>query len=292
MPLSRLTARLTKLFWLLPFITAPAYAEPMVWLAKDQQREFVFFGSIHAGNDSLYPLPKPFHDHWAKADALVVEANILKPSNTRLSPSQPTVLDQLDDSEKEKLAQVVKQTHLSNPTLLNSPPWLAAIQLQMAMAVQAGLSTEQGIDITLLQRAEEDKLPILELESVEQQIAMMEQLDDHGKDLLMSTVNEWEAMQSQLQCLLDAWTAGDHQQLLALFNDSQYSASTDEALIFERNRNWAKTLSSSPQYQQGRFIIVVGALHLFGEQGVPALLRQQGFDVSLLTEGKKSRCHY
>ncbi|MGF1703642.1 TraB/GumN family protein [Photobacterium makurazakiensis] len=283
-------SRLSTLCWLLPFIATSAYSAPMVWLAKDSQREFVFLGSIHAGNETLYPLPSPFLDHWKDADALVVEANILKPANTALNPNQPTTTQLLDHAEKEKLAQVTKQTHQSYPSLLNSPPWLAAIQLQMDMAQQVGLTPEQGIDITLLQRANEEKRPILELESIQQQIEMMESFDDHGKDLLMTTVNDWDEMQTQLNCLVDAWKAGDHQQLLSLFEDSQYSDDTDDTLIFERNHNWASQLSTSPLYQQGRFIVVVGALHLFGEQGVPALLEQQGFEVSLLTQGERSNC--
>ncbi|MGF1726253.1 TraB/GumN family protein [Photobacterium nomapromontoriensis] len=285
-----LKSLLTKALLLLPFVVSYVNAEPLVWQAKDDQRQFIFLGSIHAGNTDLYPLPTIFLQHWQHADALVVEANILQPSRARLDPEVPSTESVLSKTEKQALTATAKLAGLSPSSLLQSPPWLSAITLQMHMARQAKLDPEQGIDITLLRRAKAQQLPILELESITQQIHLMEQLPDHGKDLLMTTVTGWGEMETQLTCLLTAWKAGDQQQLLTLFHDSQYSSHTDDALINNRNHNWAKQLTTAPEYQQGTFMVVVGAMHLLGKQGVQALLAQQGFDVKPLTQGQTVRC--
>lgn len=285
-----LKSLLTKALLFLPFMVPYASAEPLIWQAKDDQRQFIFLGSIHAGNTELYPLPSVFLSHWQQADALVVEANILKPSRAKLNPDIPSTESLLSDTEKHALTATARRAGIPPYSLLQSPPWLSAITLQMHMARQAELDPEQGIDITLLRRADAQKLPILELESIAQQIHLMEQLPDHGKNLLMATVTGWGEMEAQLTCLLAAWKAGDQQQLLTLFHDSQYSDHTDDALINNRNHNWAKQLTTAPEYQQGTFMVVVGAMHLLGKQGVPALLAQQGFDVKPLTQGKKIRC--
>ncbi|GAL08099.1 hypothetical protein JCM19237_153 [Photobacterium aphoticum] len=160
----------------------------------------------------------------------------------------------------------------------------------MTMATQAGLSADNGIDITLLKRAKAENLPVRELESLTQQIELLEGLEDHGKDLLLSTVDDWQALSEQLNCLLSAWKAGDQQQLLKLVDDSQYNAHTDDVLINNRNRDWADQFVHAPAYQQGHFVVVVGAMHLFGQQGVPALLQAEGFKVSLLTQGHSVQC--
>ena len=181
----------TRAALLLPFITTSVVAEPLVWQAQDTNRQFIILGSIHAGDDNFYPLPTAFTSHWESADALVVEANILKPSSAQLNPKIATTAQMLTDSEKQSLAAIAEQAGMSSTPLLSSPPWLAAISLQMKMAEQAGLSPNRGIDITLLKRAQASQLPILELESIEKQLRLMEQLDDHGKNLLMATVDEW-----------------------------------------------------------------------------------------------------
>ncbi|WP_064602408.1 TraB/GumN family protein [Photobacterium sp. J15] len=281
---------LTKALLLLPFVAGQALAEPMVWLAKDEQRQFVLLGSIHAGEQDFYPLPQAFLDYWPKADSLVVEANILKPVDIQLDRTIPSANALLQAQDKETLADIAKQTGLPYLSLLHSPPWLAAVNLQMAMVSGVGLNPEKGVDIVLLKRAEQQKLPVLELEGVKQQLAVMEELPDHGQDILLSTIRDWDKMQSQLSCLISAWKSGDHQQLNELFEESQYGEATDEKLIFERNRNWAQQLTQSPDYRKGTYLIVVGALHLFGEQGLPSLLEKEGMTVTLLTKGQSAAC--
>ena len=280
----------TRAALLLPFITTSVAAEPLVWQAQDAHRQFIILGSIHAGDDSFYPLPAAFSSHWESADALVVEANILKPSSAQLNPAVATTDEMLTDTEKQSLAATAKQAGLSSTPLLSSPPWLAAISLQMKMAEQAGLSPNRGVDITLLKRAQASQLPILELESIEKQLRLMEQLDDHGKNLLMTTVDEWDEMNDQLACLISAWQAGDKAQLDTLVNESQYNDDTDAALIVDRNHDWVTKLIEDPAYQRGKFLIVVGAMHLLGEEGLPELLKQKGFSIKQLSQSKQASC--
>ncbi|MGF1687155.1 TraB/GumN family protein [Photobacterium japonica] len=290
MSLSFLKKIFAHAFVLLPFFSAHAAAEPMVWLAEKGDRNFTFLGAIHVGSADFYPLPSAFLQRWQQADALVVEADILQPFTPTLDPTIPATQRLLSSAEQHNLSTLANKLSLPSEPLLQSPPWLSAITLQMTMATQAGLSADKGIDVTLLKRAKAQKLPVMELESLAQQIRLLETLDDHGKDLLLSTINEWDDMQSQLNCLLAAWKAGDEQQLLELVDDSQYDAHTDDVLIKKRNHDWATQLTHAPAYQHGNFVVVVGAMHLFGKQGVPALLAQQGFDVSLLTQGTNVHC--
>ncbi|OLQ78364.1 polysaccharide biosynthesis protein GumN [Photobacterium proteolyticum] len=281
---------LSKALLLLPFITTSAIAEPLAWLAKDSQRQFVLLGSIHAGEQDFYPLPQAFLDYWPEADGLVVEANILESSDVTINRDIPTSGSLLDNNDKEILSDIAKQAKLPYLSLIHSPPWLTAMNLQMAMVSQAGLSPLQGVDVVLLQRAQQQQLPILELESVNQQVALMENLPDYGEDLLLSTIREWSAMQTELNCLVSAWKAGDLQHQLSLMEESQYSDETEEKLIFERNRDWANQLTNKASYQKGTYLVVVGAMHMLGDQGLPTLLEKQGFTLKRLTEGEKSQC--
>ena len=50
----------------------------------------------------------------------------------------------------------------------------------------------------------------------------------------------------------------------------------EQTLLAERNRNWVKKRPSLPNES----FIVVGALHLYGEHGLLALLEQQGWRIT------------
>jgi hypothetical protein len=51
-----------------------------------------------------------------------------------------------------------------------------------------------------------------------------------------------------------------------------------DRLVGQRNRHWVQTLSERLK-RPGHIVVVVGAGHLIGPRGVPALLRAQGFQV-------------
>jgi uncharacterized protein YbaP (TraB family) len=57
----------------------------------------------------------------------------------------------------------------------------------------------------------------------------------------------------------------------------------NEVLVSGRNRRWAETISTWLDDERN-YLIVVGALHLVGDQGVPALLEKRGFGIHQLSE--------
>lgn len=281
---------LSKALLLLPFISQPALATPIVWKIYDNQREFYVLGSIHAGKEAMFPLPDVFLEQWQQADALIVEANILQQSSVTPKLAPPFTHQALPETALNQLKHISKKLNISFEQLLQQPPWLTAVTLQLALADQLELKSDYGIDYVLLQRAQQQQLPILELESVSQQFNMLENLPDNGAPMLIETINEWDKTQSSLRCLVKVWQHGDGDKLEQLFQESQFDPTTDDALIFNRNQRWAETLAKASPYQSGKFMVVVGAFHLIGEQGLPNLMKQQGFKIEKITSGTKANC--
>ena len=282
---------LSKALLLLPFISQSTLAAPIIWKIYDQQREFYVLGSIHAGKEAMFPLPNVFIDQWQQADALIVEANILQQSGATPILAPPFTHQALSESTLKQLQKISKTLNLSFDQLLQQPPWLTAVTLQLALAEKIDLKSDYGIDYVLLQRAQQQQLPIHELESVSQQFNMLENLPDNGAPMLIETINDWDKTQSSLQCLVKVWQHGDSEKLEQLFQESQFDPTTDDALIFNRNQRWAETLTTASSYQSGKFMVVVGAFHLIGDQGLPNLMKQQGFKVEKITSGTKSNCN-
>lgn len=282
---------LSKALLLLPFISQPTLAAPIIWKIYDQQREFYVLGSIHAGKEAMFPLPNVFIDQWQQADALVVEANILQQSGATPILAPPFTHQVLPTATLKQLQQISTTLNLSFDQLLQQPPWLTAVTLQLALAEKLDLKSDYGIDYVLLQRAQQQQLPIHELESVSQQFNMLENLPDNGAPMLIETIHDWDKTQSSLQCLVKVWQHGDGDKLEQLFQESQFDPTTDDALIFNRNQRWAETLTTASSYQTGKFIVVVGAFHLIGDQGLPNLMKQQGFKVEKITSGTKANCN-
>ncbi len=79
--------------------------------------------------------------------------------------------------------------------------------------------------------------------------------------------------------MVDAWRYGDIEFLEnSLLADMQEFDELHQAIVVDRNRNWVVRIEDLLR-EKDDYLIIVGALHLVGDQGVPNLLSQRGFDV-------------
>jgi uncharacterized protein YbaP (TraB family) len=82
--------------------------------------------------------------------------------------------------------------------------------------------------------------------------------------------------------MVNAWRYGNidflEKNLLA---DMQDFDELHEAIVVRRNKNWVARIQELLR-EDDDYMIVVGALHLVGEEGVPHLLSQRGHEVTQL----------
>jgi uncharacterized protein YbaP (TraB family) len=104
----------------------------------------------------------------------------------------------------------------------------------------------------------------------------------------MQTLDEGANIREMMDQLIEAWRNGNtdflEQQLLAEI--AKYPE-LYETIVADRNRNWVNTIDNLLGDDQD-YLVVVGALHLVGEDGVPALLEARGFGVSQMHQPGKN----
>jgi hypothetical protein len=85
---------------------------------------------------------------------------------------------------------------------------------------------------------------------------------------------------SQLDSIVQAWQTGDQDQVAKVLQFDKYSGTAlYQRMLVNRNENWATELSARLQ-QPGTSFVSVGAAHMLGPKGLPALLSAKGFTVS------------
>ena len=135
----------------------------------------------------------------------------------------------------------------------------------------------------LLRRSLADGKEILGLESLDDQIGNFDSLSWADQEaLLLQTLTDLEAPDAEMTQLLEAWRDGSLEDLATeLSGDFDEFPELETALISARNRRWAATLEELLR-RPGRYLVVVGALHLVGEDSVVELLSARGLDVSFV----------
>ncbi len=78
--------------------------------------------------------------------------------------------------------------------------------------------------------------------------------------------------------------------MIQISSESEIENLITEQFIYQRNQDWANKLNSISFLPDGRYLVVVGALHLVGQQNLLSLLSQKGFKVSQQSQSQQITC--
>jgi uncharacterized protein YbaP (TraB family) len=271
------------------FLSIVAHSEPAIWVVKGPHATVYLFGTIHA----LQP------DHpWqsAKIDAAIKESGTLWleiPDVDNPSAMQPLILQLGMDpghplSSKLTPDQVAKLNKAAAPlpggeALLESmKPWLAGMMLSLAPVLQAGYDPNSGVEFVLKPEFTKANKPVKGFETAEQQIHYFADMPEKAQiDFLTSELNDADSASDKFKELVAAWYAGDVTKLDDLNNADFRDKFPDlfQVLVVKRNQNFTTQIQEMLK-GDGVSFVAVGAGHLVGKDGVPAMLEKQGYKVT------------
>lgn len=275
-------------------LSVSAWGNPAAWHVSGEESELWLLGSIHYLRERDYPLPPRVEELYQLADTLVMELDLddldlLAAQESFMEagilPASGTLRAVLDP-EVYKLTEA-RAADLGLPLMLleRLEPWLVALTLLDLGMNRLGYQASQGLEQYLVRRSLTDGKEILGLETLGDQIGIFDSLSWADQEaLLLQTLTDLQAAEAEMTTLLDAWRDGNLDELAAeLTADFDELPELQTALISSRNRRWAAKLEELLQ-GSGRYLVVVGALHLVGEDSVIELLSARGFDVARLRE--------
>ncbi|MFQ2219132.1 TraB/GumN family protein [Aeromonas enteropelogenes] len=279
-------------FLLCLLLPLTAFADPAFYRVSKGDEQHWLMGSIHAGKPTLYPLPEPVERAWQQSRALVMEVDMNSISQEQWQGMAS--LTQLNDGKslKEYLpAELYQRTlmagiryGLDEATLSPLRPWFAAITLTQAAMAKTGFDSQLGIDQHFAGLAVKEGKPVVGFETLLEQLGYLASVGDNQTLMLASTLDELPMLENAFTAVMKAWQQGDEATLINLLKEEMAPPALqswmEQTLLAERNRNWLKKWPSLPNES----FIVVGALHLYGEQGLLAELEQQGWRITPLTQ--------
>jgi len=145
--------------------------------------------------------------------------------------------------------------------------------------MQDGAGQQDGVEAQLAQAAPQAARRAFE--TAAQQVEMVSGAPQDAQIAsLESSLREADSDPDEYRRMLDAWLKGDGQEIyqhdvLTLRKDAP---DLFRILITERNAAWTRVLAGRLG-GTGHVVVVVGAAHLLGPDGLPARLRALGFQV-------------
>ncbi|MGR5238686.1 TraB/GumN family protein [Vibrio alfacsensis] len=274
------------------FTSYSTQAEPQHWLAKKGNTEYMIIGSVHVGDTSMYPLPKAVTQFLTKSDGLIIEADVRNTEGVIYPQTKLLAKDVLDRKERQHLASIATDLRLQETQLLNAPPWAAALTIQLSLVNKLGYVAGHGVDMHLIEFADDKHIPLIPLESVQFQVDLITGQPEGGKELLLSSIEEYEGGEELVQCLINSWKSGDGNKLEQVSLSEKSSDQFSEDFLYSRNRDWAQKLDSGSVLPKsgGHYTVVVGSLHLVGKDNLIELLEKRGFEITPLANTRNAKC--
>jgi uncharacterized protein YbaP (TraB family) len=259
----------------------------LLWRVSRGGRDSFLFGTLHAGRAEWLALGPRTEASLARTGALALEINVMDPAvQTALRDATLGPPRRLPAELMQSLNAAWSAECLPVADLQAGPAEFHAMQLAMALAQRQGLFPLYGSESALLMRSLRTERPVVGLETVQTQLAtLLARSDDEAVEMVRSALAEWRDPRAPqlLERLTRAWLQGDLKELetYAEWCDCMNTPSAREAfarLVVGRNPGMADAIERL--HADVSVFAAVGALHLVGPAGLPALLQARGFTIT------------
>lgn len=266
-----------------------AQEKSFLWQIESGKNKLFILGSIHLLKKADGQLKPIIEETFAKAKRVVFEVDLLNEGPEKMqqlvlklgiNPDGKT-LQQKVSQETFQLATVwANDLGIDVKVLTPFKPWVAGLTMIVMQLQKLGYDPNLGVDRLLAGRAKQANKPVSGLESAEFQIELLDSLPAGLQEMMLrQSFAEMTQFGKTIDAMVRAWRDGDLAAAEKLFLESMADyPELREKLLDERNRNWLPQIEKFMNSGEDT-LVVVGAAHLVGKNGVIELLKGRGYKV-------------
>jgi uncharacterized protein len=257
------------------------------------------YGTMHVTDPRITTLPPDAQKAFDAARVLVIETtDILDPAAMMAAMAQnpeltmvtdrTTLSSLLGEDDRERVETALQARGLSLASLDKMKPWIIAAMVVLPECERAREAAgDEILDVALATRAGEAEMKVEGLETTAEQLGAMAALPlDFHIRALVDTLALGDGVDDIIETMIVIHQRGEPGLFWPLFkavlpggeDDAIAIAGFEQSVITDRNRTMADRVKA--YLDAGDAFVAVGALHLPGEEGVVALLREAGFEVT------------
>ncbi len=266
---------------------APGGSGPALWKVADEDTTIYLFGTVHV-------LPQGVE--WYDATiAQALEGSQTIVTEIPMDPGSEAEMMQLTQSKgvlppgttlRSLLNAEQTATFNSAMAKIGAPPeafdplkpWLAGLTFAVLPLMQQGYDPNAGVEKVLLSKVPGKATDALE--TAEFQLGIFDGMPQEAQIAFMiEAADKIDEVKPTLDRMVAEWVKGDADQLAEVMNESMSDPAVAEALLYNRNANWAEWIGTRLE-TPGTVFIAVGAGHLAGTRSVQDYLAQKGITVT------------
>ena len=245
------------------------------------------YGTIHVADPRLAELPPPVGKAFDASQSLMLEFLADSYAKERFLEAamflDPQTLEQkIGREDFERVFASLQPIGLSREFVNKLKPWGVLLNLRNPKGGQGS-----PLDDRLLERARARRMALQQIEGVEEQIFTFDEFPmDSQVALLKHSLAHVEELAALGERTLEAYLERDLSAIWRLreeFSARYPQIAAHQAVMTKRvvlDRSVVMAYRMQRELRRGRAFVALGALHLYGDQGVLALLEEDGYRVS------------
>lgn len=277
------------LLFITSFLTS--FSQSSVWSIEGNGAKIFLGGSIHLLRTEDYPLPDPYNSAYSNSEIIVTETNMIEAGNpanaekmkkAMMFQDDRSLTSVLSDSAYYALEQACKMNGLNITVLNKFKPSMVILLLTFQELGKLGVTSE-GVDLHFTNKGVTDKKQFLYLESFDQQLSFLESMGEGNEDeFVLYSLRDLEESNEKFAEMIETWKTGNSNLMNEELSDFQRDyPEIYKTIVKDRNDNWIIQLENWLKTPETEFVIV-GAMHLYGPDGVLQQMKAKGYKISQL----------
>ncbi|CAI6083447.1 TraB/GumN family protein [Cohnella sp. JJ-181] len=271
----------------------PGGSTGFLWKAEKNGNTVYLLGSIHAAQAQMYPLRAEIEAAYKASQYLGVEVDMTKIDQEAMDKliadkgtykDSTTLKDHVSAETYQALVDILKANGMEEDAFDKYEPWVVAQSIPTAAE---GYQANLGIDAYFMGKAASDNKLIVPLESADSQLDMFDRFSPAlQEEQLRQTIDAYRSGNGgdpAMDALTRMWITGDEAALLSLVKATAEDQEYYKAMVLDRNLTMSSKIEGYlNEDDQTTRMIIVGALHMLGDDGIVTRLKNDGYSVTKL----------
>ena len=260
----------------------------LFWKIEKDGKTSYLLGTVHVWKPEWFPLNPAIEKAFAEAKTLAVEADAAKMDmaaavQRMMLPGSETLEGRLNRSLYERTMAETARLSVPEAAVSKMKPWGVMLILAATKLQQLGFTPDAGIDGYLIRKANGSGKSVIELESGEQQLAVLDSLSATLQTAMLDEfLTSMEHTPQVVDGVIATWKKGDADAFFVLnqksFNNSEAKREFEDKFLYQRDVAMTRKIEELLR-QPGPHFIAVGSLHLVGPRSIVEQLKAKGYRV-------------
>ncbi len=264
------------------------YNNSLIYKIQSPTNTVYILGSIHVLAEEYYPLTRAFNYAYFNSQKVIFEVdpeilfsmsvNDKYKKQLHLKKGQ-TLKSVLSPKTYSLLKQRLKEVGVPMSKIKKYKPWVVYLSLGRVFNSDMEFRSDLGVESYFFRMAKDAGKPTGGLETVKDQLNVFDKLTFKDQDRLLQDVlskKDPEEQKQEFLRLVKDWHQGNLTGLERMVETTKKHPRLHKRILVDRNHNWIPQIEEFLK-EDKNVLVVVGAAHLAGEDGLLTLLTEKGY---------------